>query len=118
MQSYMQEFQKSLDWDIKGSNNEEKQSSLLWNHLLLTTEVAEIALEFRKLFTLTEKYKAEGYTEEEAFHLAKESIGEDIGKEISDCIAYLCKFAIFFERDMETDFYAKMKEVDERMKVK
>src|SRR5690606_22581424 len=61
MQNYMSNFQKSLNWDIKGNNLEEKQSSILWNHLLLTTEVAEIALEFRKLFTLVEQYKAEGH---------------------------------------------------------
>ncbi|MEK4164862.1 hypothetical protein [Bacillus sp. FSL W8-0672] len=86
------------------------------NHMLLSTEVAEIAELLRELFTTTNEKKIEGLAEIEAFKYAKGKISDDLGKEISDCVAYLCKLANFFERDIEKDFYDKMEEVKQRVK--
>jgi NTP pyrophosphatase (non-canonical NTP hydrolase) len=90
--------------------------SLLLNHMLLTTEIAEIAEELRKLINRTYDFREEGVEEEHAFILAKREAAEDIGKEIADSIAYLCKFATFFERDIEEDGRNKMNEINNRMK--
>ncbi|MGM9985928.1 MAG: hypothetical protein ACI35O_01750 [Bacillaceae bacterium] len=114
LQAFTKTYQRELNFHVKDDNYERCKSSLLMNHMLLTTEVAEIAELLRELFVTTEKKMAEGYTEQEAFALAKEQITVELGKEISDCIAYLCKMANFFERDMEDDFYDKMEEVKQR----
>ncbi|MED3986977.1 hypothetical protein P4646_23410 [Peribacillus simplex] len=101
--------------NIKDDTYEKSKESLLMNHMLLTTEISEIAELLRELFVTMQKYLKEGYDEEEAFLMAKENISTDLGKEISDCLAYLCKIANFFEQDMENDFYSKMEEVKKRV---
>jgi hypothetical protein len=84
--------------------------------MLLTTEIAEIAEELRKMMNLEYELIHEGMEKEEAFRLAKQEISEDIGKEIADSIAYLCKFATFFERNIEKDVMNKLQEINNRMK--
>ncbi|ATI62538.1 hypothetical protein [Bacillus cereus] len=115
LQEFTKGYQRELNFHIKDNSYERCKTSLLTNHMLLTTEVAEVAELLRELFVTTEKKMLEGYSEVEAFQLAKEQITEELGKEISDCVAYLCKLANFFGRDMETDFYSKMEEVKQRM---
>ncbi|SEG81060.1 hypothetical protein SAMN04487919_13011 [Bacillus sp. ok061] len=115
LQEFSKKYQKELNYHIKDDSYGRSKSSLLMNHMLLTTEVAEIAELLRELFTITEKKIQEGYEEQEAFELAKEHISVDLGKEISDCLAYLCKLSNFFKRDMESDFYGKMEEVKKRV---
>lgn len=116
LQNFTKEYQKELNYHIKGDSYPRSKSSLLMTHMLLSTEVAEVAELLRELFAMTEEKIAEGYDEQEAFEFAKEHISVDLGKEISDCIAYLCKLSNFFGRDMENDFYAKMEEVKNRVK--
>ena len=118
LQEYTKEYQKELNYHIKNDSYERSKTSLLMNQMLLMTEVAEISELFRELFVRTEKLIEEGYEEQEAFAIAKEQISVDLGKEISDCIAYLCKFSNFFNRDMESDFYNKMDEVKKRKREK
>ena len=43
--------------------------------------------------------------DEKAFELAKKQIKEDIGKELSDCPAYMLKFYNFFGMNIEESFY-------------
>lgn len=116
LQQFTKSYQKELNYDIKENSYNRSKGSLLMNHMLLTTEVSEIAELLRELFKQTEKRILEGCTEQESFEMAKEEISEDLGKEISDCIAYLCKLGNFFERDLEMDFYNKMEEVRRRIK--
>lgn len=116
LQEFTKVYQKELNFHVKDHSYERAKASLLMNHMLLTTEVAEVAELLRELFVTTEKKINEGWTEEDAFKFAKEHISVELGKEISDCIAYLCKMANFFERDMEEDFYSKMEEVKQRVK--
>lgn len=116
IQTFLREFQKEMNWDISNESYPSSKLSLLNNYLLLTTEVGEIAEEFRSMFNQTAKLvKEEQYTEEEAFLFAKERHKENIGKEISDCIAYLVKFANYFEIDLEESFYGKMEEIKGRV---
>ncbi|WP_099363779.1 MazG nucleotide pyrophosphohydrolase domain-containing protein [Fredinandcohnia onubensis] len=114
LQDFSKEYQKDMSWEINNTEFEKSRSSLLNNYMLLTTEVAEVAEEFRKAFNMTYKYKQDGMNEEEAFLLAKNSVKEDIGNELADCIAYICKFANFFEIDLEDSFYKKMDEIKNR----
>lgn len=116
LQEFTKKYQKELDYHIKEDNYDRSKESLLMNHMLLSTEVAEIAELLRELFTTTNEKKIEGLAEIEAFKYAKGKISDDLGKEISDCVAYLCKLANFFERDIEKDFYDKMEEVKQRVK--
>ncbi|WP_255299895.1 hypothetical protein [Bacillus wiedmannii] len=87
LQEFTKGYQRELNFHIKDNSYERCKTSLLTNYMLLTTE--------NKML--------EGYSEVEAFQLVKEQITEELGKEISDCIAYLCKLANFFGRNMETD---------------
>jgi NTP pyrophosphatase (non-canonical NTP hydrolase) len=112
-QEFLKEFQKEMNWEISGDNYTETKNSLLNNYMLLTTEVSEIAEELRAMFNAT--YKAGEDREEVAFERAKEEYKENIGKEIVDCIAYLVKFANYFEVDLESTFYEKMDEVKGRI---
>lgn len=116
LQQFTKSYQKKLNYHIKEDSYDRSKGSLLMNHMLLTTEVSEIAELLRELFKQTEKGILEGYTEQESFETAKEEISEELGKEISDCIAYLCKLGNFFERNLEVDFYNKMEEVRRRVK--
>ncbi|MEH7120451.1 hypothetical protein V7128_23975 [Neobacillus vireti] len=116
IQLFLRTFQKEMDWEISNENFKESKSSILNNYMLLTTEVSEVAEEFRSIFNKTIKLvKEEGYSENEAFKTAKELHKDSIGKEISDCIAYLVKFANYFDIDIETSFYSKMEEVRTRV---
>ncbi len=103
-----------MNWQIKTDDYERTKSSLLNNYMLLTTEVAEIAEELRKAFNSTNTAINNGMDEHEAFEMAKASIKEDLGKELADCLAYITKFANYFEIDLEDSFYTKMEEVKNR----
>ncbi|MDN7228467.1 MazG nucleotide pyrophosphohydrolase domain-containing protein [Planococcus sp. N064] len=113
-QAFAKQYQKEMGWSIEDGDYEKNRASLLNNYMLLTTEVAEIAEELRKAFNLTYKYVQSGMEEEEAFRLAAETVKEDIGKEMADCLAYIMKFANFFDIDLEESFYGKMEEVKNR----
>ncbi|PLS01847.1 MazG nucleotide pyrophosphohydrolase domain-containing protein [Neobacillus cucumis] len=116
IQLFLKTFQKEMDWEISNENYKESKSSILNNYMLLTTEVSEVAEEFRSIFNKTIKLvKEEGYSENEAFKTAKEMHKDNIGKEISDCIAYLVKFANYLDIDLEDSFYSKMEEVRTRV---
>lgn len=114
VQAFAKQYQKEMGWSIEDSDYEKNRASLLNNYMLLTTEVAEIAEELRKAFNLTYNYVQSGMEEEEAFRLAAETVKEDIGKEMADCLAYIMKFANFFDIDLEESFYDKMEEVKNR----
>ena len=114
LQQFMKSYQRDLNYHINDNSYQESKSSLLMNHMLLTTEVSEIAELLRELFKVTEAKINEGLEEQEAFEFAKERISQEIGKEISDCIAYIVKISNFFNRDIERDFYDKMEEVKNR----
>ncbi|KAB2387539.1 hypothetical protein COM05_14380 [Bacillus toyonensis] len=116
LQNFTKSYQKELNYHIKDTSYDRAKTSLLMNHMLLTTEISEIAELLRELFLITEKKIHEGCSEDEAFQFAKDQVSTEIGKEISDCLAYLCKLSNFFERDMENDFYSKMEEVKQRVK--
>lgn len=118
LQNFSKEFQKELNWQIKSETYKRSKESILINHMLLTTEISEIAELFRKLFEQTEFRINNGESELDVFEEVKKSVSEDLGREISDCIAYLCKFANYFERDIERDFYEKMELIKERKKLK
>lgn len=116
IQEFLKEFQKEMNWEISNQSYKESRASMLNNYMLLTTEVSEIAEEFRAIFNKTYTLvKEEGLDEDEAFKIAKESYKENIGKEIADCIAYLVKFSNYLEIDLDTSFYAKMNEIKSRV---
>jgi NTP pyrophosphatase (non-canonical NTP hydrolase) len=112
----LEAFQLEKGWEISQENADLSIQSLLLNHMLLTTEISEIAEELRKLMNLSFELKEEGIEKEQAFLLAKREVAEDIGKEIADSIAYLCKFATFFDRDVEVDVRNKLHEINNRKK--
>ncbi|WP_413377351.1 MazG nucleotide pyrophosphohydrolase domain-containing protein [Alkalihalobacillus sp. 1P02AB] len=116
VQHYLKDFQKEKNWDIPNREFLESKMAILNNYMLLTTEVSEVAEEFRGIFTMTKQLQqSENLTEEEAFIRAKELHKENISKELADCIAYIIKFANYFEIDMEKSFYNKMEEVQRRV---
>lgn len=116
IQSFLRQFQKEMDWEIKGENFKENRASLLNNYMLLTTEIGEVAEELRGIFNLTYKLVRErGLDEDEAFELSKNEHKENIGKELSDCIAYLVKFANYFDINLNDSFYSKMSEIKLRV---
>ena len=114
LQTFAKQYQKEMGWEISEESYAESRDSLLNNYMLLTTEVAEVAEELRKAFNLTASNVENGMNEEQAFELAKNQIKENVGKELSDCLAYMLKFYNFFGIDAEESFYAKMKEVKHR----
>ncbi|MDN3451736.1 MazG nucleotide pyrophosphohydrolase domain-containing protein [Planococcus sp. APC 3906] len=114
LQAFTKQYQQEMGWSINDNSFPESRASLLNSYMLLTTEVAEVAEELRKAFNLTHRYVEEGMDEAEAFRLASQMVKEDIGKELADCLAYMMKFANFFEIEMEDSFYAKMEEVKNR----
>lgn len=115
LQAYTKQYQKEMGWEISNESFEESRASLLNNYMLLTTEVAELAEELRKSFNLTQQAIQNGMNQEEAYLEAKESVKEDIGKELADCLAYLLKFYNYFDIDLEESFYQKMTEVKTRI---
>ncbi|MGX6445783.1 MazG nucleotide pyrophosphohydrolase domain-containing protein [Neobacillus sp. K501] len=114
IQAFAEQFQKEMGWVISEESYDKSRASLLNNYMLLTTEVAEVAEELRKGFNLTASYIQKGMDEDKAFELAKNQIKENIGKELSDCLAYMLKFYNFFGLDAEESFYEKMDEVKHR----
>nr|WP_246880144.1 MazG nucleotide pyrophosphohydrolase domain-containing protein [Bacillus suaedae] len=105
-----------MNWEIPDGKYNESRTALLNNYMLLTTEVSEVAEEFRAVFNKTAKIAKENeVSEEEAFRLSKECHQENIGKELADCIAYIVKFANYFEIDLEDSIYKKMHEVKHRV---
>jgi NTP pyrophosphatase (non-canonical NTP hydrolase) len=114
IQTFAKQYQKEMGWEISEESYVKSKDSLLHNYMLLTTEVAEVAEELRMAFNLTASYVKNGMEEEEAFELAKKQIKENIGKELSDCLAYMLKFYNYFGIDVEESFYAKMEEVKNR----
>lgn len=116
IQAFLSNFQREMNWEISDQNYRDSKDSILHNYMLLTTEVSEVAEEFRAIFNKTYKLaKDEGMDEDEAFKMAKALHKENIGKELSDCIAYLVKFANYLEIDLEESFYKKMDEVKLRV---
>ncbi|QTM99027.1 hypothetical protein ERJ70_06760 [Sediminibacillus dalangtanensis] len=114
LQQDAESFQKEMGWEIRKESYEVSREDLLNNYMLLTTEVAEVAEEFRKAFNLTYKAVQEGEAKQQAFEKAKAVVKEDVGKELADCIAYITKMANYFEIDLEDSFYSKMEEVKHR----
>ena len=114
LQEFSKIYQKNMNWEIKNGGYETTKTSLLNNYMLLTTEVAEIAEELRKAFNLANTFINEGMDEEQAFEIAKDSIKKELGKELADCLAYITKFANYFNIDLEESFYAKMNEIKNR----
>jgi NTP pyrophosphatase (non-canonical NTP hydrolase) len=114
IQTFTKKFQEEMGWEITDESYAKSRDSLLNNYMLLTTEVAEVAEELRKAFNLTASYVENGMGEEQAFELAKNQIKVNIGKELSDCLAYMLKFYNYFGIDVEESFYAKMEEVKNR----
>jgi len=114
VQAFSKEFQAEMDWEISDESFEKTRASLLNNYMLLSTEVAEVAEELRKMFNLTYRLKQEGVGEQEAFSEAKAQVKEELGKELADCIAYLMKLYNYFQIDAEESFYNKMEEVKNR----
>jgi NTP pyrophosphatase (non-canonical NTP hydrolase) len=114
IQTFTKQYQKEMGWEISEESYSESRDSLLNNYMLLTTEVAEVAEELRKTFNLTASFVENGMEEDQAFELAKLQIKENVGKELSDCLAYMLKFYNYFGIDVENSFYAKMEEVKNR----
>ncbi|MGM0900771.1 MAG: hypothetical protein ACQEXB_06665 [Bacillota bacterium] len=114
VQTFSKEFQEEMGWVISDESFEKSRASLLNNYMLLSTEVAEVAEELRKMFNLTYRSIQEGVDEDIAFEQAKAQVKEEIGKELADCFAYLMKFYNYFELDAEESFYKKMDEVKNR----
>jgi len=114
VQAFSQEFQSEMGWMISEDSFDKSRASLLNNYMLLSTEVAEVAEELRKMFNLTYRSIEAGVDEDTAFEEAKAKVKDEIGKELADCIAYLMKFYNYFELDAEDSFYDKMDEVKNR----
>ena len=115
VQQFLKEFQRDMQWDITDESYEKSYASMLHNYMLLTTEVGEVAEEFRAIFNKTQILIDEGMPKEEAFRYAKSLHQENIGKELADCIAYIVKFANYLSIDLEDSFYAKMAEIKTRV---
>lgn len=112
VQEFLMNFQRDMNWEISDVNYKESKMSLLNNYMLLTTEISEVAEEFRAIFNETKRIVLKGnLNEDEAFAHAKEMYKENIGKELSDCIAYIVKFANYFEINLDESFYSKMDEI-------
>lgn len=114
LQEFSKQYQNEMNWEIKTDHYERTKASLLNNFMLLTTEVAEIAEELRKAFNMTNTLINEGMDEEKAFEMAKASVKNELGNEFADCLAYITKFANYFDIDLEESFYQKMEEVRNR----
>ena len=98
LQKEYAQFVKEMDFDqFDKKDYRGHREFLLYTHMLLTTEVAEVAEEFRTLFKRTDEHMREGVNSQLAFALAKEEVRENLGKELADCLAYLCKLANYFQ---------------------
>jgi len=115
VQQMYQTFQEDMGWDKVDKNDfQSSKEFLLYIHMLLTTEVAEVAEEFRTLLYRTADLRDAGLDQNEAYLQAKEEIKENLGKEFADCLAYLCKLANFFELDLEHELEIKLAEIRRR----
>lgn len=113
IQAYYKQFEEEMKFGIRGDKDDPQDGKmfLLYIHMLLTTEVAEVAEEFRRMFILTDRYTKEGMEPKEAFLQAKQDVRIDLGKEFADCLAYLCKLANYFEYDLEDELHKKLTEI-------
>lgn len=66
IQAFLKEFQREKKWDITDESYEKSYASLLHNYMLLTTEVGEVAEEFRGIFNKTHQLMEEGLPEDAA----------------------------------------------------
>ncbi|WP_430787208.1 hypothetical protein VBD025_15840 [Virgibacillus flavescens] len=114
IQAFAKQYNQEMNWHMDKGSSEQTKSALLGNYMRLTTEVAEVTEELRKGFNMTNTYINEGMDEEKAFEIAMDSISEDLGKELANCLAYITKFANYFEVDLEDTYFAKMEEVRDR----
>ncbi|WP_249730713.1 MazG-like family protein [Paenibacillus sp. J2TS4] len=112
VQDFYQTFQEDMGWDrVDKHDYQSSKEFLLYIHMLLTTEVAEVAEEFRTMMYRTRDLADTGLELNEAYSQAKQEIRENLGKELADCLAYLCKLANFFEYDLEEELRAKLDEI-------
>ncbi|WP_227495067.1 MazG-like family protein [Bacillus cereus] len=81
VQKMYQRFQEEMNWSHNDKRDDFQRSKefLLYTHMLLTTE----------------ELKKNGISEDEAYIATKAKIRENLGKELTDCLAYLCKLANF-----------------------
>ncbi|MEC1157672.1 MazG-like family protein [Cytobacillus horneckiae] len=115
LQKEYQAFQEEMGFDRYNKDSyQENKTFLLYIHMLLTTEVAEVAEEFRTLFIESEKRICAGMDEVEALEIGKDKVQENLGKELADCFAYICKLANYFDYDLENELYKKFAEIKER----
>jgi len=54
--------------------------------------------------------------ENAAFRQAKQEVRGNLGKELADCLAYLCKLANYFDYDLEDELHAKLEEIRRKYK--
>jgi NTP pyrophosphatase (non-canonical NTP hydrolase) len=52
-----------------------------------------------------------GIPEDEAYIAIKAKIRENLSKELTDCLAYLCKLANLFEFNLEDELHSKLEEI-------
>lgn len=117
VQDMYETFQTDMGWNKVDKNDfEASKQFLLYIHMLLTTEVAEVAEEFRTLLYRTNELTEAGSEPNEAYSQAKQEIRENLGKELADCLAYICKLANFFEYDLEEELRSKLDEIRGRYK--
>ncbi|WP_144939263.1 MazG-like family protein [Paenibacillus sp. 32O-W] len=115
VQDMYQTFQEEMGWaPVDKHDYQSSKEFLLYIHMLLTTEVAEVAEEFRKMMYRTRDLAETGMEINEAYSRAKQEIRENLGKELADCLAYLCKLANFFDYDLEEELRAKLDEIRKR----
>ncbi|MGE6259841.1 hypothetical protein ACQKCU_18500 [Heyndrickxia sporothermodurans] len=43
--------------------------------------------------------------------MGKEAVRGNLGKELVDCLAYLCKLGNYFDYNLEEEWYAKLDEI-------
>ncbi|WP_018756316.1 MazG-like family protein [Paenibacillus terrigena] len=112
VQAYYQTFQEEMGWDkVDPQDFQSSKEFLLYIHMLLTTEVAEVAEEFRTILYRTKDLTEKGMAQNAAFLQAKQEVRENLGKELADCLAYLCKLANYFEYDLEDELRSKLDEI-------
>ncbi|WP_088009095.1 MazG nucleotide pyrophosphohydrolase domain-containing protein [Indiicoccus explosivorum] len=116
LQGFSDRLMRELGWEINEENFDKSRTSILGTYMLLMTEIGEVGEEFRRLFTLVDGHVSKGCGQEEAFRRAMAEVKMDLGKELADCLAYITKFANFFDIDLEESFYSKMEEVRNRRK--
>ncbi|WP_227793256.1 hypothetical protein [Paenibacillus guangzhouensis] len=103
-----------MGWDkVDRDDFQSSKEFLLYIHMLLTTEVAE---EFRTILYRTKDLTETGLDQNAAFRQAKQEVRANLGKELADCLAYLCKLANYFDYDLEDELHAKLEEIRRKFK--